>query len=138
MNSTSEASHNGQHRPQNNPLLDAALSYAARGWHVFPCHTPTNNGCSCRKDCGKNTGKHPRTAHGLKYATTDRATIQRWWTQFPAANIGIVTGAASGLVVLDEDTYQDGDKGREDLEQSYAPIPETIHQLTGGGGVQYL
>jgi putative DNA primase/helicase len=119
------------------PLFDAALTYAARGWAVFPCHTPTPKGCSCRKNCGR-IGKHPRTQHGLKDATTDEATIQRWWRQFPQANIGIATGAVSGLVVLDEDSYKGGDQSRLDLEQSYSPLPETVQQLTGGGGVQYF
>jgi hypothetical protein len=104
---------------------------------VFPCHSPTAHGCSCRKDCGR-IGKHPRTQHGLKDATTDEATIRRWWKQFPQANIGIATGARSGLVVLDEDTYKGGEQSRLDLEQSYSPIPETVLSLTGGGGVQYL
>jgi hypothetical protein len=30
--------------------------------------------------------------------------IKTWWTKWPAANVGIVTGAVSGLVVLDIDT----------------------------------
>jgi len=108
-------------------LLIHALSYAARGWPVFPCHTPTlDGGCSCRKDCGKNLGKHPRTLHGLTDATTDEATIRRWWQQFPDANIGIVTGAVSGLVVLDEDSYKGGDVSRRELEDSYSPLPETV------------
>src|SRR5436853_7839425 len=103
-------------------LLDAALSYAARGWRVFPCHTPTAVGSSCRKDCGKDRGKHPRTEHGFKDATTDEATLRRWWSQFPDANIGIVTGAISGLAVLDEDSYKGGDETRRDLERCYQPL----------------
>jgi hypothetical protein len=123
-------------------LLDTALSYAARGWHVFPCHTPTPAGdCSCHKsDCKKTrrVGKHPRTRNGLNDATTDEATIRRWWKMSPDANIGIRTGAVSNLVVLDEDSYKGGDASREDLERSYNPLPETVQQLTGGGGVQYF
>jgi putative DNA primase/helicase len=118
-------------------LLDAALSYASRGWHVFPCHTPTATGCSCRRDCGR-TGKHPRTKNGLKDATTNETTIRRWWKMWPQANIGIATGAGSGLVVLDNDTYKGGDESLSDLEQSYGPLSETVQQLTGGGGLQYF
>jgi hypothetical protein len=118
-------------------LLQAALAYAARGWRVFPCHTPTQRGCSCRQSCGR-TGKHPRTQHGLKDATTDEATIRRWWQQWPQANIAIATGVGSGVVVLDEDSYKGGDTSRVELEHTYSPLPETVQQLTGGGGVQYF
>ena len=115
----------------------AALAYAARSWAVFPCHTPTDNGCSCRRAYGR-IGKHPRTKNGLKDASTDPALIRRWWTMWPQANVGIATGAGSGLVVLDEDTYKGGDQSRLELEHAYSPLPETILSLTGGGGVQYF
>ena len=116
-------------------LLDAALSYAARGWHVFPCHTPTgSSGCSCRSPICANPGKHPRTQHGLHEATTAEATIRRWWRQWPDANIAIATGAISGLVVLDIDLNKGGDTGLARLEQSYCTLPETVQQLTGIGG----
>lgn len=117
-------------------LLDAALAYAARGWHVFPCHTPTAAGCSCRRAPCPNVGKHPRTQHGLKDATTDTATIRRWWQMWPAANIAIAAGCVSGLVVLDTDSYKGGDESRSELERAYHPLPETVQQLTGGGGLQ--
>lgn len=115
------------------PLLDAALAYAAHGWPVFPCHTPTTD----RRACSR-VGKHPRTQHGLQDATTDEMTIRRWWQQWPQANIAIATGAVSNLIVLDEDTYKGGDTSRVELERTYQPLPETVQQLTGGGGVQYF
>jgi hypothetical protein len=119
-------------------LLDTALIYATRGWSVFPCHTPTAAGCSCRRSPCPNVGKHPRTQHGLTDATTDEATIRRWWAMWPDANVAIRAGAVSGLVVLDEDTYKGGGASREELEHAYSPLPETVQQLTGGGGVQFL
>ena len=122
---------------QTNALLDAALAYAARGWHVFPCHTPTAHGCSCRRDCGRDCGKHPRTRRGLNDATTDEGQIRRWWTMWPSANVAIRTGQVSGLVVLDRDDYKGGADSLEELEGTYSPLPETVLSLTGGGGQHY-
>ena len=124
---------------QTTALLDAALAYAARGWQVFPCHTPWEGGCSCFKHTTcPDIGKHPRwsddTQHGLQDATTDEATIRRWWTQWPSANVAIRTGAISGLVVLDRDDYKGGGDTLEELERTYSPLPETVLGLTGGGG----
>ena len=62
-----------------NRLLEAALAYAARGWAVLPLHTPTGGGCSCRDRKCRSIGKHPRTLHGVKDATTDAAQIRTWW-----------------------------------------------------------
>lgn len=117
-------------------LLDAALWYAAHGWQVFPCHTPTPGGCSCRRAACPDIGKHPRTQHGLKDATTSASIIRRWWEMWPDANIGIATGPVSNLVVLDEDTYKGGDI--HTLEQAYTSLPETVEQHTGGGGRQFF
>src|SRR5262249_10154616 len=103
-----------------------------------PCHTPTGTGCSCTKrHACQDIGKHPRTKNGLNDATTDEATIRRWWQMWPHANIGIRTGAISGVVVLDRDDYKGGDTSLHEMEQSYSPLPETVQQLTGGG-VHYL
>jgi len=124
-------------------LLTAALAYARRGWPVFPLHHPVNDRCSCGKaECG-NVGKHPRyhdadLQHGLKDATTDLETIQRWWSRWPEANIGVVTGAISGLVVLDIDPRHGGHLILEDLEAEYGKLPHTVESQTGGGGRHIL
>ena len=117
-----------------NTLLEHALSYAAKNWRVLPLHTPLNGGCSCRQPACSHPGKHPRTRHGLSDASTDPATIKQWWQQWPDANIGIVTGPESGLVVLDVDPRHDGDKSLRDLERQHGPLPLTPEVLTGGGG----
>jgi Bifunctional DNA primase/polymerase, N-terminal len=66
-----------------NPFLKLPLLYAHRGWPVFPIHTPTTGGCSCRKPGCTNIGKHPRTAHGHTDATTEAASIRQWWNEVP-------------------------------------------------------
>ena len=116
-----------------------ALEYAKRGWKVIPLHTPDAQGkCSCRKaDCG-SVGKHPRTMNGLKDATTDENKIRGWWDMWPDANIGIATGAASNLVVLDVDPRHDGDKTLAVLEDDYGQLPPTSYSRTGGDGMHYL
>ncbi|HXH94054.1 MAG TPA: VapE domain-containing protein, partial [Thermoanaerobaculia bacterium] len=129
--------------PSTNPLLEAALQYAGRGWRVFPLHsvwfksadTPV---CTCykREACGTNAGKHPRIAGGFKGATTDRATIEEWWAKWPDANIGIATG--NGLTVMDID----GERGRDELLALLAAklgdFPSTLAARTGNGGHLYF
>lgn len=80
--------------------VTAALELAEQGYRVFPCHSPATEGCSCGSRCA-SPGKHPRTRRGVKDATHDPAIIERWWRQWPAANIGVATGG--GLLVIDVD-----------------------------------
>jgi hypothetical protein len=85
-------------------ISDAAARYAAAGWPIHPLHDTTAGHCSCQQgpDC-RQPGKHPRTAHGFHDATTDHRTIERWWTRWTAANIGVPTGPVSRLAVIDLD-----------------------------------
>ncbi len=121
------------------PQLAAALAYASRGWAVVPLHTPSSRGCSCRRpDCG-SPGKHPRTRRGVLEASTDPAVLERWWTTWPDANVGIATGSGSApqglcLVVLDVDTRKSGDETLRDLLASQGSFPDTVEALTGSGG----
>ena len=110
----------------------AALDYARRGWPVFPCHAPAGPGCSCgRADC-QSPAKHPRTRHGLLDASTDEAVVRRWWRRWPAANVGLRTGA--GLVVVDIDPAHGGTESMRALVEIHGPLPATAAVRTGGGG----
>src|ERR1039457_6496513 len=81
----------------------AAAWYAKHGFPVFPVHTVTGGKCSCEAPECDHPGKHPRTMRGFKEATTDLQRIAGWWRRWPDANIGIATGKASGLLVVDVD-----------------------------------
>lgn len=114
--------------------LDAALELAGLGYFVVPLHSPSERGCSCGAPDCRSPGKHPRTRNGLKDASDEAAVITEWWNQWPFSNVGILTGAVAGCVVLDVDFRHGGDAALHELESKYGPLPETVETLTGGGG----
>ena len=84
-----------------NALRDAALDYAARGWPVLPLHSWDGSCCTCgHADCA-SPAKHPRTAHGLKEASTDAEVIRAWWHHWPDANVGVRTGVKFDALDVD-------------------------------------
>jgi hypothetical protein len=91
-----------------NPLLDAALGYAAWGIPVYPVHWPrpipggTILGCSCpRGPACDRPAKHPLVRHGIKQATTDPDMLGRWWRRWPQANLGLATGIIFDALDID-------------------------------------
>ncbi|MBN9176962.1 MAG: bifunctional DNA primase/polymerase [Microbacterium sp.] len=76
------------------PLPVAAARFADAGVLVFPC-VPG--------------GKRPLIERGFHAATTDVGQATAWWRRWPAANIGVPTGASSGLVVVDVDVHGPAD-----------------------------
>lgn len=114
-------------------LIEAARSYAKQGDAVLPLHTPTGDSeypCSCGERGCKSAGKHPRTKHGLKDATTDLTQIEKWWDLWPNSNVARLTDR---LVVLDVD----GPIGERCLEEYLAhrqvELPHTLVAITGRG-----
>jgi Bifunctional DNA primase/polymerase, N-terminal len=90
--------------PEHASVGRAALAACTRGWSVLPMHTAVNGRCSCRDPACPAPGKHPRIvweAFTRVRAGTDE--IERWWRRWPQANVGVVTGTVSDLVVLDID-----------------------------------
>ena len=70
-------------------ILRQALTYARRGWPVFPC-LPGQ--------------KIPATRHGYRDATTDQQQITDWFGHGAGWNLAIATGAP-GPDVLDVDQH---------------------------------
>lgn len=115
-------------------LLNAALAYAGRGWHVFPVHGIIGGRCTCgRAECS-SPGKHPLTRRGVKDSTTDERVIRRWWRRWRRANVAVATGSVSGIVVVDVDLP----RAFASLHVITSEISVTVTGLTGGGGLHLL
>lgn len=116
-------------------MKKAALWYASKArLPVFPLHAPTAEGCSCGDPDCDSPGKHPRTRNGFKDATTNPRQIEELWTRWPDANIGIPTGATSGLFAVDIDPRNGGPADRAEIISSFGALPDTAEAVTGGGG----
>ncbi len=113
--------------------LQTALAYAERGWLVVPLHNPKQGVCSCRKKGCSSLGKHPRTEHGPKDGSKDPNQIALWWEKWPDANLGILTGQDSGLLVLDVDG-EDGKASLQALTAARGSLPKTLCAKTGRTG----
>ena len=119
----------------SNDFLTAALSAAARGWHVFPL----------RPD-----DKRPAIDRWEQRATTDPDRIRRCWTTGPYG-IGLACGP-SGLVVLDFDARKTGQAapaGCEGYMHGWGvftdlcgdlghPVPDATYAITTGRGGLHL
>ncbi len=92
-------------------LASAALAYAAQGLPVFPCN-PLN--------------KRPLTKHGFQDSSRDADIVAQWWKQWPTAMIGMPTGEASGIWVLDVDDPKA-------FEAAAPALPPTRKVMTGKG-----
>lgn len=86
---------------------ETAKNLALYGWPVFPCMPD---------------GKAPCTRDGYKDATTDIKQIDKWWTRWPSANIGLATGGyGPGVVDFDKD------------KPGYMPVAEGYELLKTAG-----
>lgn len=125
------------------PLGQAALSYARRGWPVFPCRerdeTITLHGGKARV----LKAKAPYGGNGVKDATRDEEVIKGWWRRWPEAMIGLAMGH-NGLFALDFDPRIDEDTGEvftlETLkaalvEQMGCDLPRSLTAMTQSEGV---
>ena len=66
----------------------AALDFLSRGWSVIPI---------------RETEKRPAVAwKAFQRKCASEETVHDWFSRAPNSNVAIVTGALSGLVVLDK------------------------------------
>jgi hypothetical protein len=99
---------------------EAARRYLARGWSVLPL---------------RQHDKRPLILwEHLQNERPSEGDIAEWFRHWPDANIGIVTGEISNLIVLDVDPKHGGDATLERLEHRFGPLSATIEAESGGGG----
>lgn len=114
-------------------LVDTALTYAERGIPTFPVHiysAPTE------KEPGK-VAKTPLTARGFLDATTSFSAVESWETLDRFNGLGMPTGHASGIFVLDIDVATGGYESLATLEAEHGQLPNTRVVITGSGGKHY-
>lgn len=85
----------------------------------------------------ERSGKTPLTAHGVKDATDDFATFKRLIAAAADFNIGVATGSASGVIVIDVDPRNGGRREFLGLTERLGALPQTLICETGGGGRHY-
>ena len=106
-------------------MADAATELARRGVPVFPLQA---NKKPFKKGEGKERG-------GFYDATTDLTQIGIWWRSRPFAVIGVRTGSASGVWLLDFDvTEGDPDEMLAEFEERFGSL-RTLRVRTGRGGI---
>jgi hypothetical protein len=100
--------------------LNFALALATEGIPCFPC-APT---------------KRPSCPHGFHDASTDPAALRELWRRYPGELVGVPTGEASGVDVLDLDA-----KHREAFDWCalhHKRLPATRVHETRSGGIHVL
>jgi hypothetical protein len=105
--------------------LAYAQAYARLGWHVLPLVPGT------KVPLGRLV---PR---GMLDASSEAATIARWWAQAPDAGIGIAL-AQSGLVAVDVDPRNGGTESFDALQAERGSLRSDVMAFTGGGGEHHV
>lgn len=119
--------------------LELAQHYVAQGWPVFPCRS------HAEENVDQATGeiitlgeKTPLTPNGFKGATRFPRIIERWWSDWPDAAVGLPTGEKTGFFALDIDNKPGGANGFDwlaEMEAEHGPLPDTARVTSPNGGL---
>jgi hypothetical protein len=120
--------------------MDHAMELIGLGLKVVPVHTPINkNGvivCTCTQGAGcRSIGKHPIPNKWVEAASKETDSVKAWWRNFRTANLGVVAGSQSGIVVVDIDPRHGGNDSLDDLQAKKGKLPDTATVITGSGGL---
>ncbi|HEA64721.1 MAG TPA: hypothetical protein ENI02_01080 [Candidatus Aminicenantes bacterium] len=100
---------------EKNFFEEACIGYLSIGWSIFPA---------------KQREKIPLVSwERYQEAPPSNETVKKWAKKWPKANIGLATGRASGIIVVDIDSPE----GEEYYIHNFGKIPSTIAQKTPNG-----
>jgi putative DNA primase/helicase len=86
----------------------------------------------------KPSGKTPMTSHGVHDATDNFDTFRRLVGDAANFNIGVATGTASNVIVIDVDPRNGGTKSFAALNSRLGPLPPTLTCESGDGTHLYF
>jgi AAA domain/Bifunctional DNA primase/polymerase, N-terminal/Primase C terminal 2 (PriCT-2) len=113
-------------------ILELAQHFA-----VFPCRAQSET--IETQDGPKTYGvKSPHINHWDKHASQNAQQIRTWWNRWPDALVGVPTGIATGLTVVDYDVHKDDRLGKEWLQAHSNQLVATRSHATLNGGRHYL
>lgn len=122
--------------------MENAMELVSLGIKVVPVHTPIEKDgaiiCTCKAGAAcTSIGKHPIPFKWTEAASDKQDSIKAWWKAFKGANLGVVAGAISGVVVIDIDPRNGGDDSFDELMVKHGKLPDTATVITGSGGTHY-
>lgn len=103
------------------------------GFALFPVQGFVNGKCLCGDESCISPGKHPATKDGFKSATKDIEQLKVLWSGRKNLNVGVATGAPSGVFVIDIDDAE----GEQNLSE-LGELPATLSVKTGKGRHLYF
>jgi hypothetical protein len=106
-------------------LHQAARGYCLLGWSIVP---------------GAAEGKRALVAwKRWQSQAADVELVDRWWSRWPAANIAVITGRLSGVVVVDLDVRHGAERSLAELEADHGDLPwRAVVETPSGGWHVYL
>lgn len=114
--------------------VDEALRVAGHGRPVFPLNPSTGKPYgNAEIAAALGIPEPPQGGGGFKLARSDEASVRAMWAARPDSHIGIPTGKASGLYVLDIDR-KNGKDGFAALDAKGWEPPATYWVNTPSGG----
>lgn len=119
--------------------LELAQHYVGQGWPVFPCRSHAEELVDQATGEIVTLGeKTPLTPNGFKGATRFPRIIERWWSDWPDAAVGLPTGEKTGFFALDIDNKPGGANGFDwlaEMEAEHGPLPDTARVTSPNGGL---
>ncbi len=110
----------GNEKHSDSAHLEAPLGYLKHGWAVVPA--------------GKRAKRPIVRWQRFQHEMPAKEQLTGWYERWPQANLAVVTGGISGIVVVDIDPRHDGAESLAALEARHGALPETVESATGGGG----
>jgi hypothetical protein len=106
-------------------LHTAARAYCEAGWSVIPARVAAKRALVRWRE--------------WQHSAPDLEQLRAWWARWPRANLAVITGRRSGVVVVDVDLRHGGDQVLAELEAKHGDLPwQAVVETPSGGWHVYL